>query len=248
MSNPYGQDPNNPYGQPQPPQQPYGQQPPPQQPYGQQPPQQPYGQQPFGQPQQPQQPYGQMPPVYGGQPGYNVPNAAGAYATVGKRFLALLIDGLILGVVAAVLGLIFGNGFNITFGNVGGRIAISKGPYLLFSLLTFIIQYGYYIYFHGTTGQTIGKRVMNIRVVRTNQQPMDFIAAAKRVGIQGGIALINLLLLLVFDINSVSSLNTLSSITSLLGLVGLADYLWPLWDARKQALHDKLADTVVVNA
>jgi uncharacterized RDD family membrane protein YckC len=83
---PYGQQPDQPYGQ-QPPygqppdftkqqnpaappygQQPYGQQPYGQQPYGQQPyGQQPYGQQPYGQPPHGQQPYGQSP--YG-QPGY----------------------------------------------------------------------------------------------------------------------------------------------------------------------------------
>jgi uncharacterized protein YbjQ (UPF0145 family) len=68
---PYGQNPQNPYGQPQ---QPYGQ---PQQPYGQpsaaRPPQ-PYGQPtPYGQP--PQQPYGQAPgqQPYGGQPQQQAP-------------------------------------------------------------------------------------------------------------------------------------------------------------------------------
>lgn len=67
MTNPYGQPPQQPYGQ-----QPYGQQP--QQPYGQ--PQQPYGQppQPYGQP-----PYGQPPqqPPYGQQPGYGYGPGAG---------------------------------------------------------------------------------------------------------------------------------------------------------------------------
>ncbi len=35
---------------------------------------------------------------------------------------------------------------------------------------------------------------------------------------------------------------------SLLGLIGLLDYLWPLWDGKKQALHDKVARTNVVRA
>jgi uncharacterized RDD family membrane protein YckC len=32
----------------------------------------------------------------------------------------------------------------------------------------------------------------------------------------------------------------------LTGLYSLADYLWPLWDSNRQALHDKLAGTNVV--
>ena len=34
--------------------------------------------------------------------------------------------------------------------------------------------------------------------------------------------------------------------TSLLGIIVLLDVLWPLWDAQKQTLHDKVAGTVVV--
>ncbi len=32
------------------------------------------------------------------------------------------------------------------------------------------------------------------------------------------------------------------------GIVQLVDYLWPLWDDRNQALHDKIVNTVVVRA
>jgi uncharacterized RDD family membrane protein YckC len=34
--------------------------------------------------------------------------------------------------------------------------------------------------------------------------------------------------------------------TSILGIIVLLDVLWPLWDARRQTLHDKVAGTVVV--
>jgi uncharacterized RDD family membrane protein YckC len=33
---------------------------------------------------------------------------------------------------------------------------------------------------------------------------------------------------------------------SLFGIFGLLNHLWPLWDAKKQALHDKVAATNVV--
>src|SRR6266567_4305671 len=78
-----------PYGQQQYEQQQYGQQ----APYGSQPP--PYGQQQYG-----QQPYGQ-------QPQYGQPQLQ--YAGVGPRFLAVLIDTIIIGVVAGILSAIFRN-------------------------------------------------------------------------------------------------------------------------------------------
>src|ERR1700674_1491695 len=82
----YAQQPPPPYGQ----QQQYSQPPPP--PYGQQ---QPYAQQPYGQWQQ--QGYG--PALYG--------QGQLQYVGVGPRFLAILIDGIIIGAIAGVLGFIF---------------------------------------------------------------------------------------------------------------------------------------------
>jgi uncharacterized RDD family membrane protein YckC len=257
VSNPYQpQDPNNPYGQQpgqpqqpygQPPQQPYGQQP--QQPYGQ-PPQQPYGQQPqqpYG--QQPQQPYGQQPVAYGGQPGYAVPQAAGQLATVWKRLGAIIIDGIILGIVAGIVGLIFGNGFNFTFFSFGSNtITIDKGPYVILTLLSLIVQMGYYIYFYSTTGKTVGKMALNIRVIRKDNRALDIATGVRRMAIQAGVAILSLLLFLAFySPTSLGSLGTYGTLSFGLGLVSLLDYLWAFWDKERQTLHDKVANTVVVN-
>src|SRR5438876_7857754 len=89
------------YGQQQYEQQQYGQQPPPygQQQYGQQPP--PYGQQQYGQQPPPygQQPYGQQ--QYGQAP-YGQPQMQ--YVGVGLRFVAILIDSVLIGIVGGILG------------------------------------------------------------------------------------------------------------------------------------------------
>jgi uncharacterized RDD family membrane protein YckC len=248
VSNPYQpQDPNNPYGQqPGQPQQPYGQQP---QQYGQQP-QQPYGQQPQQYGQQPQQPYGQQPVAYGGQPGYAVPQAAGALATVWKRLGALIIDSIILGIVAGIISLIFGNGFAFTVGGLGsgGAFTINKGPYIFMTLLSLIIQVGYFVYFYSTTGKTIGKMALNIRVIRRDQRALDINTAVRRQAIAIGMGIVSLLLVLaVFDATSLSALSTFSSLSGALGLISLLDYLWAFWDKERQTLHDKIANTVVVN-
>ncbi len=43
-------------------------------------------------------------------------------------------------------------------------------------------------------------------------------------------------------------LNFVTPAAGILGLVGLLDNAWILWDERRQALHDKVAGTVVMKA
>jgi uncharacterized RDD family membrane protein YckC len=116
-------------------------------------------------------------------------------ASFGTRFIAALIDGVIVGVASAVLRIL-----GVPF--VG----------LLLSL-------GYYTYFEGgESGQTIGKRTMNIRV-----------ADAESGGSIGpGRAAVRWLGRLVSGI-----------------ALGLG-YLWMLWDENSQTWHDKMATCVVV--
>lgn len=79
-------------------------------------------------------------------------------------------------------------------------------------------------------GQTVGKRVCGIRVVRLSGEPMDFSRAAVReVGVKWVIVMI------------VGSALTF-------GLLPLIDALWPTWDGERRALHDYLARTRVVRA
>ncbi len=139
---PYGQPPyghqqqsyeQSPYGQPPPYQQPGGYPP-----YGQQSgyPYQPSGQQPYG-----QQPYGQ------GQV---------QYVGVGLRFLALLIDAIILGAVGGLLSFLLRN---------------SPG---LSGTLIAIITLAYLIVMEATQGATLGKMALGLRVVKTDGSPISW--------------------------------------------------------------------------
>jgi uncharacterized RDD family membrane protein YckC len=76
-------------------------------------------------------------------------------------------------------------------------------------------------------GQTLGKMVWQIRVRdAATGGPLGITKAAVRYIVPA-----------------------LSSVIPILGLfVGLTDGLWPLWDRRRQALHDKVAGSVVVAA
>ncbi|WP_354597852.1 RDD family protein [Streptomyces sp. JL1001] len=210
-------DPNNPYGQ-QPGQPPQG--PPQGQPgygYPQQAPQgvppQGYGypqQQPGYPQQQPGQPYGAYPqqPGYGGQqPGYG--GGMPELAHWGLRAGGMIIDGLVIGVPYLVLG------------GIGGAMGDSGGA--VFALIGFVALIGlaiWQLYQEGTTGQTIGKKAVGIRLLReADGRPLGF-----------GMAFVRRLA------------HFLDSIACYIG------WLWPLWDEKKQTFADKVCSSVVVKA
>jgi uncharacterized RDD family membrane protein YckC len=82
---------------------------------------------------------------------------------------------------------------------------------------------GYFVYFEGgEEGQTLGKRALSIRVRSVSGGRASYGQAVGRR-----------LVAVVFNV---------------LSPIGLIDVLWPLWDERRQCLHDKAASTVVERA
>jgi uncharacterized RDD family membrane protein YckC len=115
--------------------------------YGQQPP---YGQPPYGQP-----PYGQ--PPYGQQPGYGY-SAYSRYAGFWRRFVAIIIDGIIVGIIGSIFRfLLLGAVLDSP-----GRAAAASALYALFSL---VIQWLYYTLMEASSNQaTLGKMALGIVV------------------------------------------------------------------------------------
>lgn len=95
---------------------------------------------------------------------------------------------------------------------------------LLGYVATFVVPVVYFSYFHGGAGgQTPGKRAVGIRVVSDETgQAIGYGRAFGRYAITFVFGLFVIPLLL--------------------------DYLWPLWDAKNQTLHDKVVGSVVVRA
>jgi uncharacterized RDD family membrane protein YckC len=94
------------------------------------------------------------------------PPAPMDYQGVAVRFVAILIDSIILGIILSILGLILG--FSIE--------GIYLRPQIIFSgwgIISFIIFIAYYTYLEGTRGQTIGKMAMRIKVVREDGGSID---------------------------------------------------------------------------
>jgi uncharacterized RDD family membrane protein YckC len=115
------------------------------------------------------------------------------------RLGAWLIDVVLLGIVSVVIDLIVGQA-------AGGAVGL-------------LVGIAYYGYLEGSnSGQTIGKRVVGIRVIDFNTGgPIGFGRAVIRY----------------FG-------RIVSIIACFLG------YLWMLWDKEKQTWHDKFASDVVV--
>lgn len=119
------------------------------------------------------------------------------------RALALIIDWVLLAIVGAIIGTI-----------LGGDPTSSSG-------INTILGLAYFLYFWSSygNGQTLGMRVLNMRVVKTDGSQLDLVGALIRyVGL------------------------IVSFVVIFLGV------LWVLFDAQKQGWHDKIANTYVVKA
>lgn len=143
----------------------------------------------YGQPD-----YSQVQPDYGQPYGQMPQKLAGFWIRLG----AALIDAIIIGVVQFVLALIIDRN-------------TAQG-------LGFLISAAYFTYFHGSTGQTLGNKVVNIQVVDAGG---------------GG----------TIDYGR-AFLRWIVSFFS--GLVLALGYLWMLWDPQNQTWHDKAARSLVI--
>lgn len=90
-------------------------------------------------------------------------SAAEDVNVLGKRVLATIVDAIVLVVVLMIVSL------PLTF--IGAALEDGSGMVSIFvSLISFVVQmvliFGYYIYLEGTRGQTVGKMVMGIKVVK----------------------------------------------------------------------------------
>ena len=90
------------------------------------------------------QSYEQAPPAPPGQP---ADGPSGPRAGFWRRFAAKFLDGILLGIINAILGIIFKHAVGVYYA------------------LSVIIDWGYYTYMEGRPqGQTLGKMALGIRV------------------------------------------------------------------------------------
>jgi uncharacterized RDD family membrane protein YckC len=142
------------------------------------------------------------------------------YASSGRRFVAVVVDGLVLAlpfVLSLAVALAVTDGREDEDSDVWALVGLA---WLLWMVMPFL----YFTVVHGRKpGQTVGKRLLGIRVVGEDFRPIGYGRAFGRY--------------------------LMGSVMWLACYVpGIVDSLWPLWDQRNQALHDKVANSIVVGA
>lgn len=151
-----------------------------------------------------------------------------ALASWGSRAIAQIVDGVIVSIGAVVLFAILA-ALGLTVETDGGAAAFIVTAF--FAVLAFSIVALLYapVLMSRTNGQTLGRMVVNIRVIRADGKPMTFwFAVLREIVVKS---------LLVGVISSAT-----------FGLAWLLDILWPLWDEENRALHDFVVNTRSIKA
>ena len=150
-------------------------------------------------------------------------------AGIKRRFFALILDILLLGVLGEAIIFPLENSLNLDIDelveSVHEQMQGPHGPAIasLFLVgMSIALQVAlwsfYFIVFLGKCGQTPGKKLLGIKALRSDGKIMGYKVAAIRCLIG----------------------YTLSCLTFGLG------FIWALLDKNNQCLHDKIADTLVV--
>jgi uncharacterized RDD family membrane protein YckC len=172
------------------------------------------------------------PPPPAPSPAYAPPVPAAPvfeYATWGTRVLGYLVDSLLVGVLAGVLfalaTTVFG-GLGVLGGSLGSDTLSHIGAtgccclLSIFPAAMLLVGLWNKVYLVAQRGASIGQGLMKIRVVNAQGQLLTQGAALLRLLAHVGL--------------------------SFVPLGGLIDLLWPLWDERRQTLHDKAVGCYVI--
>ena len=126
-------------------------------------------------------------------------------AGLGERLISAIIDGVILAVIGFLIGVVLG----LVMGNSASTLN---------SLVGLIVGVAYFTYYWSMKeGQTPGKKMMGLRVIKVDGSPITTTNAIMRY--------------IGYIINSA---------------VILIGWIWVFIDGQHQGWHDKIAGTVVV--
>jgi uncharacterized RDD family membrane protein YckC len=164
----------------------------------------------------------------------DIPQAAAValYASWGQRVAAWLVDVVLCYFAVVPIAIVLAFAFPDAAATDDGAL----GLVLLAFLVDVLLLAVYLTVCHGhSRGQTLGKRAVGIAVKRAD--------SLERVGYPRAF------------VRTLAALLPWALTVALVPFIGPwfwllipLDNLWPLWDSRKQALHDRVARTVVIRA
>jgi uncharacterized RDD family membrane protein YckC len=160
-------------------------------------------------------------------PTFQAPEAAAMpYQGVAIRFVAILIDIIILAIITGIITAPFNTPSSISVTNTTGVPMVSVSPNPLAwvgGIVSALVNFFYFVLLQGAYGQTVGKMLVKIKVVREDGSKISYVDAVVR---------------------------------TILALIDLIPYFIPyllgailIWTSdTKQRLGDRVAHTVVVKA
>jgi uncharacterized RDD family membrane protein YckC len=140
-----------------------------------------------------------------------------------RRLMAYVIDRIILYLISLILflvGLLALKLGGVPLGSITmtGDLPLGAGLFMtVYIITTFLTGMIYFIWFHGTVGQTPGKMLLGLRIIQISGEKMNI---------------------------GVAFLRWVGCLVS--GLVFLLGFIWIAFDRRKQGWHDKIAATLVI--
>lgn len=142
------------------------------------------------------------------------------YAGFWIRFVARVLDGVILGVVIAVVNVPVQImvGLGSIRGDQAGALPLVFGLMGVMILVDFALGFAYEVYFVSTRGATPGKMILGLKIIRSDGGPLSVGQAVGRYFAY-----------------------LLDSFTMLIGFI-MAGF-----DDQKRALHDRICDTRVIH-
>jgi uncharacterized RDD family membrane protein YckC len=153
------------------------------------------------------------------------------YATWGTRAIGYIVDALLVGVGMAILyvvvGAVFASMFHLAdFASGGTNWGMAPRGFccmwlMLFPLGTFLVGIYNSVFLIAQRGYSIGQGVVKVMVVDANGNLLTT-----------GAAFVRLLVRVAFGF---------------VPFLPALDLLWPLWDVRRQTLHDKAVNCYVIN-
>jgi len=138
------------------------------------------------------------------------------------RFFALLFDNLFMVILAFVVAFFLGGFAAVTGGTNSGILSfLSNTTLVILYVALLLFQFLYFGYFWSKSGQSLGMKMLNIKVIRRgDDENISFLRGALRGSVGYWIS----------------------------GFIFSLGFIWAAFDGNKEAWHDKIFDTWVVKA
>jgi len=159
------------------------------------------------------------------------------YAEWGSRFGAYILDDLFFTLL--IIGPIY-----LAYAYISGN-TIEESIVILSTILYiigfFVVFHFYYAVTTNGSGQTWGKKILNVQVLDkdTREYPSKIQAWGRFLTIR--------IIVLVFEIGVIFAIHFANISWLIPGLLLLVTFFMPLWTEKKQCFHDMIANTIVTN-